>query len=98
MTDYVQLAEIESLVEEEYQITPDLTAAIKFNNDWGHLRFSSILRNIHYKLNGITDNFIGYGFAFSGIYKTKRKNSLQFQLIRGKRINAYLNDHFRSGS
>ena len=90
MVDYVALGELEPLVEEEYQITPDLTAAIKYKKEWGHLRFSSILRNIRYKLDGETDNFIGYGFTISGIYKTEKKNNLQFQLIGGKGITAYL--------
>ena len=90
MVDYVSLGELEPLVEEEYQVTPDLTAAIKYKREWGHLRFSSILRNIRYKLDGETDNFIGYGFTISGIYKTEKKNNLQFQLIGGKGITAYL--------
>lgn len=88
--DYVALGEIEPLVEEEYQTTPDLTAALKTKKNWGHIRLSSILRNIRYKLDGKTDNFIGYGFALSGIYKTDRKNNLQFQIVGGKGINAYL--------
>ncbi len=90
MVDYVSLGELEPLVEEEYQVTPDLTAAIKYKKEWGHFRFSSILRNIRYKFDGETDSFIGYGFTLSGIYKTERKNNLQFQLIGGKGINAYL--------
>lgn len=88
--DYVALGDIEPLVEEEYQTTPDLTFALKNAKKWGHLRLSSILRNIRYKLDGKSDNFIGYGFALSGIYKTERKNNLQFQVVGGKGINAYL--------
>ncbi len=88
--DYISLGEIEPLVEEANQVTPDLTAALKYKKEWGHLRVSSILRNIRYKLAGEVDDFIGYGFTFSGIYKTERKNILQFQLIAGKGINAYL--------
>ncbi len=88
--DYVTLEEIEPLVQEEYQTTPDLTFAVKYERKWGHLRLSSILRNIRYKLDEKTDNFIGYGFALSGMYKTERKNNLQFQIVGGKGINAYL--------
>ena len=88
--DYIALGEIEPLVDEENQVTPDLTFAVKKAKKWGHIRLSSILRNIRYKLNGETDNFIGYGFALSGIYKTEKKNNLQFQIVGGKGINAYL--------
>jgi len=90
LVDYISLGEIEPLVEEENQVTPDLTAALKYKKDWGHIRFSSILRNIRYKIEGETDNFIGYGFTLSGIYKTERKNNLQFQIIGGKGISTYL--------
>lgn len=88
--DYVTIEEIEPLVQEEYQTTPDITFAVKNERKWGHLRLSSILRNIRYKLDEKTDNFIGYGFSLSGIYKTERKNNLQFQIVGGKGINAYL--------
>ena len=88
--DYLALGEIEPLVEEENQVTPDFTVALKNEKKWGHIRLSSILRNIRYKLDGKSDNFIGYGFALSGIYKTEKKNNLQFQLVAGKGINAYL--------
>ncbi|MFK5982822.1 MAG: hypothetical protein QM499_07910 [Flavobacteriaceae bacterium] len=88
--DFIALGDIEPLVEEANQVAPDLTAALKYNKGWGHLRFSSILRNVRYKLNGETDDFLGYGFTVSGIYHTERKNNFQFQLIGGKGINAYL--------
>lgn len=90
IVDYISLGEVEPLVEEENQVTPDLTFGLKNKHNWGHIRFSSILRNIRYKLDGETDNFIGYGFTLSGIYKTERKNNFQFQIIGGKGINAYL--------
>ena len=88
--DYVSLGELEPLVEEENQVTPDLTAAIKYKKDWGHFRFSSILRNVRYKLDGESGNFIGYGFSLSGIYKTERKNNIQFQFTGGEGISGYL--------
>jgi len=88
--NYTSFGELEPLVEEAHQVTPDLTLAIKNQHEWGHLRLSSILRNIRYKFEGDIDNFIGYGLAFSGIYKTKRKNNFQFQLVGGKGITAYL--------
>ena len=81
---------IEPLVEEAFQVTPDVTLAIKNQHDWGHVRLSSILRNVRYKLDGELDNFIGYGFAFSGIYSAESKNNFQFQLVGGKGISAYM--------
>ena len=90
ISNYISLQEIDLDVEEAYQVTPDLTFAIKNKYDWGHIRLSSILRNVRYKLNDQTDNFLGYGLAFSGIYATDRKNNLQFQLVGGKGITAYM--------
>ena len=88
--DYTSLGELEPLVEEAYQVTPDLTAALKNQYNWGHIRLSTILRNVRYKFDGEIDNFIGYGFALSGIYKTERKNNFQFQLVGGNGITAYM--------
>ena len=90
VTDYISFPELEFDIEEEYQITPDLTFAVKKKYDWGHLRLSSILRNIRYKDTQGTDNFIGYGFSFSGIYASESKNNLQFQFVGGKGITAYM--------
>jgi len=88
--NYVSLGDLEPLVEEAFQVTPDVTLAIKNQHDWGHVRLSSILRNVRYKLDGELDNFIGYGFAFSGIYSAESKNNFQFQLVGGKGISAYM--------
>ncbi len=90
VVDYIALGSLEPLVEEAHQIAPDFTAGLKYNKDWGHLRISSILRNIRYTLDDEISDFIGYGFTVSGIYKTESKNNLQYQLIAGKGINAYL--------
>lgn len=90
VTNYISFWEIDLGVQEAYQVTPDLTFAVKKKYDWGHLRLSSILRNIRYKLQEETDHFLGYGFALSGIYATERKNNLQFQIVGGKGITAYM--------
>lgn len=90
ITNYISLQEIDLDVQEAYQVTPDLTFAVKSRHDWGHIRLSSILRNVRYKQNDKIDNFLGYGLAFSGIYATERKNNLQFQLVGGKGITAYM--------
>ena len=81
--------EFQPLIDEVDQITPDLTFAIKYKREWGHLRMSSILRNVRYKLDDDINSFVGYGFTFSGIYKPNR-NNFQFQLVGGKGISAYL--------
>ncbi|WP_221932584.1 porin [Formosa sediminum] len=81
--------ELQPLLEEVDQFTPDLTFAIKYKQTWGHLRMSSIWRHIRYKLDQKIDNFTGYGVTFSGIYKPE-KNNIQFQLVGGKGISAYL--------
>ncbi|MCH4552806.1 hypothetical protein [Aestuariibaculum lutulentum] len=82
-------AEFQPLVDEADQFMPDLTFAIKYQKDWGHLRLSSILRSVRYKLNDELDKFTGYGVSFSGNYKPGL-NNLQFQLVGGKGISAYL--------
>jgi hypothetical protein len=90
ITDYIAFPELRLNLEEAHQVTPDLTIAVKKRYDWGHLRLSSILRNIRYENDEEIDNFAGYGFAFSGIYITDKKNNLQFQFVGGKGITAYL--------
>jgi len=90
ITDYIGFPELDLDLNEAYQVTPDLTFAVKNKHDWGHLRLSSILRNIRYEYKDKTDNFVGYGLALSGIYMTDKKNNLQFQVVGGKGITAYL--------
>ena len=89
IADYNSYGEVEPLVDETHQVSPDLVVAIRDQFDWGHLRLSSILRNVQYKLLGEIDNFIGYGFSFSGMYK-QNKNNFQFQFVGGKGISAYM--------
>ena len=86
--DYDRFGELEPLLDEANQTTPDFMAALKYHKQWGHLRFSSVLRNVNYIYNNEDDNFIGYGFALSGMYKWERDN-FQFQVIGGKGISAY---------
>jgi len=86
--DYDKYGELEPLLNEANQTTPDFMAALKYKKQWGHLRFSSVLRNVNYIYNDEQDNFIGYGFALSGIYRMKR-DSFQFQITGGKGISAY---------
>jgi len=87
--DYHKFEEFDILVDEEYQLTPDLAMAIKNEYDWGHIRLSSILRSIRYSLESEEDSFFGYGLALSGIYK-HQKNNIQFQLVGGRGVTSYM--------
>lgn len=88
IVDYHRLGELEPLLNEANQTTPDFMAALKYHRQWGHIRFSSILRNLNYIYANEDSNFIGYGFTLSGIYKWERDN-FQFQFNGGKGILAY---------
>jgi hypothetical protein len=90
MTDYMTFPELDLEFQETNQVAPDLTFAVKNKYDWGHVRLASILRSIKYKDSIGSDNFIGYGFSLSGIYRTKSKNNVQFQFVGGKGITAYM--------
>lgn len=86
--DYDKFGELEPLVNEANQTTPDFSLAFKYKKDWGHIRLSSILRNVKYSYDDEYGNFMGYGFSFSGMYKQDR-NNLQFQIAGGKGVSAY---------
>lgn len=89
ITDYSRYGSIEPLLEEANQVMPDVILGTKYEKDWGHFRFATIFRNITYKLDSNNDNFLGYGFSFSGRVKA-RHHYFQYQLIAGKGITAYL--------
>lgn len=90
LTDYSRYGEVEPLLEETYQTTPDLVIGMKHEKkEWGHLRMSTIFRNINYKYNDLKDSFFGYGLSFSGMLK-KEKNNFQFQGTVGKGIATYI--------
>jgi len=88
INDYNRFGDLEPLLQDAYQSTPDFSIAFKYSKHWGHLRLASIVRNIQYKLNEKQNNFIGYGAAFSGIYR-HNLNNVQFQLTGGKGVSAY---------
>lgn len=91
LSDYNHFKELEPFVQEADQFTPDLTAAIRYIEPWGHLRLSSVLRHIRYSLQGEEDSFMGYGFSFSGLYSPlDSRDNLQFQLVAGKGITAFM--------
>lgn len=88
-TDYIRFGEIEPLVGEAHQTTPDLILGLKHEKDWGHMRLATIYRDIKYEFNGVDDSFFGYGLSFSGMVK-KEKNNFQFQGTVGKGIASYI--------
>ncbi len=90
INNYIGFPELDFDIEEVNQVTPDLTFAIKKRYNKGHVRLSSILRNVRYNFNDQLDNFIGYGFSLSGVYTTEKRNMLQFQFVGGKGITAYM--------
>lgn len=87
--DYNAYGELEPLINEANQTTPDFMVAVKYKKNWGHLKLSAVLRNINYIYINEDDNFIGYGLSFSGIYK-KYRNNFQFQIVGGKGVSAYI--------
>jgi hypothetical protein len=87
--DYNRFGEIEPLLGNAYQTTPDLVIGMKHEKDWGHLRMSTIFRSINYKYNDKEDSFGGYGLSFSGKLK-KYRNNFQFQGTIGKGIASYI--------
>lgn len=89
INDYNSFPDIELLLREVNQLTPDLVLAFKRKMEWGHLRLSSILRSIRYEYDEKKDNFYGYGLSFSGIHVHNR-NNFQFQFVGGKGITAYM--------
>lgn len=89
ITDYNKYGEIEPLIEEAHQTTPDLVVGIKHEKKWGHLRASAMFRNINYKYNDIQNSFFGYGLSFSGRL-LKERNNFQFQGTVGKGITSYI--------
>ena len=90
ITNYISFEELGLNVDEANQVTPDLTLAFKKVFAWGHLRISSIARNIRYSLDGNIDNFLGYGFSMSGLHIDKNRNMFQFQMVAGEGITAYM--------
>ena len=89
LTDYSNFGELEPLLEEAHQTTPDLIVGMKHEKEWGHLRLSTIYRHINYKYKDVKDHFWGYGLSFSGMLK-KNRNNLQYQGTVGKGIATYI--------
>jgi len=89
ITDYNIYGELEPLLENAHQTTPDVILGVKHEEKWGHLRMSTIFRNINYEYNNEKSSFFGYGLSFSGKV-SKERNNFQFQGTVGKGITSYI--------
>ncbi|MFL6733637.1 MAG: hypothetical protein ACJ8EY_02950, partial [Sphingomicrobium sp.] len=75
---------------------PDVTAAIRYGGDWGHVRLAGILRKIGYDTKGTEDNEpdgneTGWGIDLTGSLKLSLA-TLRLGAVYGKGIATYMND------
>lgn len=75
---------------------PDLTAAVRYGGDWGHVRLGGILRKIGYDTKGTVDNEpngeeVGWGVNATTAIKISPA-TLKLGVVYGKGIATYMND------
>jgi hypothetical protein len=75
---------------------PDLTAAIRYGGDWGHVRLAGILRKIGYETRGTVDNEpsgneTGWGVNATSAIKVSLA-TLRLGAVYGRGIATYMND------
>ena len=75
---------------------PDLTAAIRYGGDWGHVRLAGILRKIGYDTRGTEDNEpdgseVGWGLNLTGSFKASLA-TFRLGAVYGRGIATYMND------
>lgn len=74
---------------------PDMIAALKWEQDWGHLQTGAMYRKLAVDNATVDDSVNGYGVNLSGKFKTNifsEKDSLKFQANYGEGIGRYIND------
>ncbi|UZR29551.1 DcaP family trimeric outer membrane transporter [Methylococcus mesophilus] len=76
---------------------PDLVGQIRTDRDWGHAQAAGVLRSVGYQVTGRrngnpSQNFVGWGFNFSGAFKTFGKDQLLGQVAYGQGIASYVED------
>ena len=79
---------------------PDLTASINRDIFLGHLRFSTLLRQIRARADSASDEVVstaGWGVSFSGQVPTQGKDNFQYQINFGNGIGRYINDLDEAG-
>ena len=75
---------------------PDLTAAIRYGGDWGHVRLAGILRKIGYETRGTEDNEpsghnTGWGVNATSAIKVSLATA-RLGVVYGRGIATYMND------
>ena len=75
---------------------PDLTAAVRYGGDWGHVRLAGILRKVGYDTRGTEGNEpdgseIGWGVNLTGSAKVSLA-TLRLGVVYGRGIATYMND------
>lgn len=76
---------------------PDAVATVRFDQDWGHIRASAIVREVGYQntisINGQpSGSKTGYGLNLSGTYNVFGKDKMSWQVVSGQAIASYMND------
>jgi len=75
---------------------PDLTAAVRYSGDWGHVRLAGILRKMGYETRGTPHNEpsghkTGWGLDLTSVVKFKPA-TLRLGVVYGRGIATYMND------
>jgi outer membrane DcaP-like protein len=75
---------------------PDLTAAIRYGGDWGHVRLAGIVRRVGYETKGTEDNEpdgaeTGWGLNLTGAAKLGIATP-RLGIVYGRGIATYMND------
>ena len=75
---------------------PDLTAAVRYGGDWGHVRLAGMLRKIGYETRGTVDNEpdgheTGWGIDATTAIRLGLATG-KFGVVYGKGIATYMND------
>jgi hypothetical protein len=87
--------DIASNIQSDEQL-PDLTAAIRYGGDWGHVRLGGILRKIGYETRGTDGNEpsgheTGWGLNATGALKLGLATP-RLGIVYGRGIATYMND------
>ena len=75
---------------------PDLTAAVRYGGDWGHVRLAGILRKIGFETRGTEDNLpegheLGWGLNATSAIKLGMATP-RLGVVYGRGIATYMND------
>ena len=76
--------------------TPDLTAQVRYQGDWGHVQLAGILRRVGYETVGTADNKprgreTGWGVDLTGSFKASLA-TFRLGAVYGRGIASYMND------